>query len=108
MGTFVEDTTISAHSSHSEEQWVLAPGAEFSFHPWLASKVRETLGRQDLFLRLKETRCDDVSCPVTETQIEVLGPDSKQPLYLLRFGRKKEQINKLDFHLSLERKKIFS
>ncbi|TGK01922.1 hypothetical protein EHQ53_14365 [Leptospira langatensis] len=104
MKPFVEVTTGPGHVAHSEYSYELAPGAEFAFHPWLASKIREKIGREDLWLKVREISCDEVSCPVTETQIDVIDQSANSVL-LLRFGRKKEQINKLDLQLAFDRKK---
>ncbi|EIE01124.1 hypothetical protein LEP1GSC185_3694 [Leptospira licerasiae serovar Varillal str. VAR 010] len=41
-----------------------------------------------------------------ETRIEVIDTTSGKITSLLRFGRKKEQINKLDLQLSLQKMQI--
>ncbi|TGK03913.1 hypothetical protein EHO59_10320 [Leptospira semungkisensis] len=105
MKSFVKVTTNSGHLAHAEYTHELAPGGEFAFHPWLASKIREKAGRHDIWLKVREISCDEVSCPVTETQIDVFDPSSNTSLFFLRFGRKKEQINKLDLQLAFDRKK---
>lgn len=108
MGHLVEGTTFSIHDSHSEYESLVNPGEEFEFHPWLASRIRDRIGMPDSILRLQEISCDEVSCPVTETRVEVLRGQTLEPLYLFRFGRRKEQISKLDFQLSFERQKKLS
>ncbi|TGL58837.1 hypothetical protein [Leptospira sarikeiensis] len=100
MKSFVEVTTNPIHPEYKD---VSTPGTEFPFHPWLASKVREKLGREDLRLQLSEISCEEPSCPVTETRIEVIDTNSGKTVSFLRFGRKKEQINKLDLELSLRK-----
>ncbi|PJZ48670.1 hypothetical protein [Leptospira saintgironsiae] len=103
MKRFVEVTTNPVHSEYQDES---EPGTEFPFHPWLASKIREKLGREDLRLRLSEISCEEVACPVMETRIEVVDTTSGKTTTLLRFGRKKEQINKLDLQLSFQKMQI--
>lgn len=93
-------------SDHVEFREVCEPGSEFSFHPWLASEIRKRLGDVGASLRVQEYSCEDSSCPVNETWIEVYDPDLRRHLKTIRFSRKKNLINKLDVSLSFKKQGI--
>lgn len=66
---------------------------EFSFHPYLASTLRNkfSLNANDVLV-VYEKSCENSDCPLVETTVEF----TKEKNYRVRFPRKKEQINKID------------
>ncbi|MDI7225442.1 hypothetical protein [Leptospira santarosai] len=76
---------------------------EFSFHPTLISWLKVFLGLEgNEILKLTEIGCRDHSCPVIETCLEIF--DSKQESKrVIRFGRAKHLISKMDLTFSLKK-----
>ncbi|EQA46613.1 hypothetical protein LEP1GSC050_0300 [Leptospira broomii serovar Hurstbridge str. 5399] len=89
--------------THAEFSEICYPNSEFSFHPWLASEIRKRIGGSVASLRAIEWACEDHSCPINETWIEVFAEDQGQLLKTIRISRKKHLINKLDLKLSFEK-----
>ncbi|PJZ70927.1 hypothetical protein CH373_07040 [Leptospira perolatii] len=82
------------------------PGSEFSFHPWLASALRQKFEMPDSILRVREESCVDLSCPINETWVEIFPTSLSESVMTIRFSRKKEFISKIDFRLSVDRQKM--
>lgn len=72
----------------------VSEGVEFSFHPFLASFIRQkfSLSVNDI-LTVYEKTCESSDCPIQETIVEFIKEEKK---YKVRFPRKKELINKMD------------
>ncbi|EQA36037.1 hypothetical protein LEP1GSC047_0471 [Leptospira inadai serovar Lyme str. 10] len=54
-------------------------------------------------LKAIEWACEDHSCPIIETWIEVFTKDRGKLLKTIRISRKKHLISKLDLKLSFEK-----
>ncbi|TGK09090.1 hypothetical protein EHO60_12590 [Leptospira fletcheri] len=93
-------------SHHDEFTEVCGPGSEFSFHPWLASEIRKRIAEHETSLQVREYSCEDSSCPVNETWIEVYDRDLRRHLKTIRISRKKNLISKLDVSLSFQKQGI--
>ncbi|EMS83325.1 hypothetical protein [Leptospira noguchii] len=79
---------------------------EFSFHPMLISWLRTSLELQgNEILKIIETGCTDRSCPVIETCLEIYHTDQNTK-YMIRFGRAKHLISKMDLAFSLKKQGI--
>lgn len=81
---------------------------EFSFHPTLISWLKDPLelsGKE--VLKLTEIGCTDNSCPVIETCLEVFASkEDALPKRMIRFGRAKHLISKMDLAFSLKKQGI--
>ncbi|RHX78730.1 hypothetical protein [Leptospira yasudae] len=81
---------------------------EFSFHPTLISWLKEPLGLTgNEILKLTEIGCTDHSCPVIETCLEIFSnKQNSAPERMIRFGRAKHLISKMDLAFSLKKQGI--
>ncbi|WP_078128631.1 hypothetical protein [Leptospira alexanderi] len=81
---------------------------EFSFHPTLISWLKGPLElKGNEILKLTEIGCTDHSCPVIETCLEVFySEQDSEPKRMIRFGRAKHLINKMDLIFSLKKQGI--
>ncbi|MCX7997384.1 MAG: hypothetical protein N3A69_00345 [Leptospiraceae bacterium] len=72
----------------------VSEGEEFSFHPFLASFIRQkfSISVNDILVVYEKT-CESSDCPIQETIVEFIKEEKK---YKVRFPRKKEQISKMD------------
>ncbi|MCH1913888.1 hypothetical protein L9Z41_18905 [Leptospira noguchii] len=106
------DPEISNHSSVHNHAPVYSETRksteEFSFHPMLISWLRTSLKFQgNEILKIIEIGCTDRSCPVIETCLEIYHTDqSAKPECVIRFGRAKHLISKMDLAFSLKKQGI--
>lgn len=81
---------------------------EFSFHPTLISWLQGPLHLEgNEILKLTEIGCTDNTCPVIETCLEVFdSTENPDPRTMIRFGRAKHLISKMDLVFSLKKQGI--
>ncbi|AAN51668.1 hypothetical protein RBB68_18000 [Leptospira interrogans] len=107
--TFSNSSSVHDHGPVYSE--IRKATEEFSFHPMLMSWLRASLELQgNETLKITEIGCTDRSCPVIETCLEIyhINQSTEPKRMMIRFGRAKHLISKMDLVFSLKKQGIVS